>query len=93
MEHISEHYSEQEGERDYCEYWGIDFLVLRDSVSVHYFLERPGESIGFDEGGYLVFILVEFINLWNLWTMNVLPLAYFLDFGIKDVLVLGGTPE
>lgn len=50
MGNITKHYSEQEGECNYCEDTWVHFFVIWDTIGVHYILECSCEFIDFKIG-------------------------------------------
>jgi hypothetical protein len=45
MEDITKHNTEEEGEGNDSKDGRIDFLILRNTIGIDYFLERPCEGI------------------------------------------------
>jgi hypothetical protein len=82
--HISEHYSEQERERNASENCGVEFLVHGNSVSVDDLLVDPGVVVGLDEGGRSDVMVVEWLELGG---------RVVLEHVSDDVFLVGGAPE
>lgn len=51
MTHITEHYSEKEGESDSSKDGRIHFLVSWDSISISNFLSDDGIAVGIESSG------------------------------------------
>ena len=50
MEDVTEHDSKEEGEGDTREDGRVHLLVMRDTIGIYDFLERPDEVISFNKG-------------------------------------------
>lgn len=70
MHNISEHNTEQEWEGDYSKYRGIDFLVLRNTIGIHDFLEWPSKLISFNKCWPDVLLSIELMYQLDMWSFN-----------------------
>lgn len=80
MHNITKHDSEKEGECNNGEQCWVNFLVLRNTISIDDFLEWPGYFICFYKGWSNEGLLIEVFQEMNLGTIDVSFLSDLIDF-------------
>jgi len=63
---ITEHDTEQEREGHYCENSRIDFLIVRDTISVYDLLEDPGDIVSSEKRRWLNTMIMDYLKLRDL---------------------------